>query len=67
MSDEDVMCSGKDDSSHLEDGCRNDQAHIDAINRYRESQGDEPITVDVPSLPFPRIAYCDAIKMIQDG
>ena len=28
--------------------------------------GDEP-TVDVPSLPFPRIAYCDAIKMIQDA
>ena len=45
----------------------NDQEHIDTINQYRESQGEEPITVDVPSLPFPRIEYCDAIKMIQDA
>ena len=68
MSDEDVMCVQEMMIHHIwKMVAENDQAHIDAINRYRESQGDEPITVDVPSLPFPRIAYCDAIKMIQDA
>ena len=44
----------------------NDQDQIDIIE-YRASQGDVPISVEVPSLPFPRIEYCDAIKMIQDA
>ena len=68
MNDEDVMGVQERMIHHIwKMVAENDQEHIAAINRYRESQGDEPITVDVPSLPFPRISYCEAIKMIQDA
>jgi len=68
MNDEDVMGVQERMIHHIwKMVAENDQEHIAAINRYRESQGDEPITVEVPSLPFPRISYCEAIKMIQDA
>ena len=41
------------------------QAYIHAINDYRATQGEEPIEVIVPELPFPRLSYCDAIETIQ--
>ena len=43
----------------------NDQNLIDAINIYRNSQGKENIIVEMPNLPFPRIPYCDAIKIVK--
>ena len=68
MNDDDVMCVQERMIHHIwKTVAENDQDQIDIINEYRESQGDEPITVEVPSLPFPRIEYCDAIKMIQDA
>ena len=68
MNDDDVMAVQERMIHHIwKMVAENDQEHIDTINQYRESQGEEPITVDVPSLPFPRIEYCDAIKMIQDA
>ena len=45
----------------------NDQALIDVVNEYRASQGKEPVTVEVPSMPFPRIPYCDAIEIVKQG
>ena len=41
------------------------QAYIHAIYDYRATQGEEPIEVIVPELPFPRLSYCDAIETIQ--
>ena len=68
MNDDDVMCVQERMIHHIwRMISENDQDQISIINEYRESQGEEPITVDVPSLPFPRIEYCDAIKMIQDA
>ena len=68
MNDDDVMAVQERMIHHIwKMVAENDQEHIDTINQYRESQGEDPITVDVPSLPFPRIEYCDAIKMIQDA
>jgi nondiscriminating aspartyl-tRNA synthetase len=68
MNDDDVMCVQERMIHHIwKMVAENDQDQVAIINTYRESQGDEPITVDVPSLPFPRIEYCDAIKMIQDA
>ena len=68
MNDDDVMCVQERMIHHIWGKvAEHDQDQIDIINQYRESQGDEPITVEVPSLPFPRIEYCDAIKMIQDA
>jgi len=44
-----------------------DQHLIDIINEWRTEQEPslEPITVEVPSLPFPRVEYSDAIEIIQ--
>jgi aspartyl-tRNA synthetase len=68
MNDDDVMCVQERMINHIwQSVADNDQDQIDIINKYRESQEDQPITVDVPSLPFPRIEYCDAIKMIQES
>ena len=65
---DDVMCVQERMIHHIwKTVAENDQDQIDIINEYRASQGDEPISVEVPSLPFPRIEYCDAIKMIQDA
>ena len=42
-----------------------DQNLIDIINEYRVSQELDPITVEIPALPFPRVSYDDAIEIIQ--
>lgn len=42
------------------------QSYIAMINDYRTSKGEEPIQVIVPELPFPRVSYCDAIRIIQE-
>jgi len=68
MNDDDVMGVQERMIHHIwKTVAENDQEHIDTINAFRESQGDDAITVDVPTVPFPRIEYCDAIKMIQDA
>tara|TARA_B100000609_G_scaffold188_1_gene148 strand:+ start:520 stop:1920 length:1401 start_codon:yes stop_codon:yes gene_type:complete len=68
MTDEDVMGVQERMIHHIwKSVAQNDQAHIDTINAFRETQDLEPISVEVPSLPFPRIDYCDAIKMVQDA
>ena len=68
MTDEDVMGVQERMIHHIwKSVAQNDQAHIDTINAFRETQELEPISVEVPSLPFPRIDYCDAIKMVQDA
>jgi aspartyl-tRNA synthetase len=68
MTDEDVMGVQERMIHHIwKCVAENDQEHIDTVNEYRASQELEPISVDVPSLPFPRIDYCEAIQMIQDA
>lgn len=68
MTDEDVMGVQERMIHHIwKSVAQNDQDHIDTINAFRETQELEPISVEVPSLPFPRIDYCDAIKMVQDA
>mgnify|MGYP003312323054 CR=1 FL=1 len=68
MTDEDVMGVQERMIHHIwKCVAENEQEHITTINAYRETQELEPISVDVPSLPFPRIDYCDAIQMIQDA
>ena len=68
MNDEDVMCVQERMIHHIwSQVAANDQNLIDIINEYRASQGDEAITVEVPSLPFPRIPYCDAIEIVKAG
>ena len=68
MTDEDVMGVQERMIHHIwKCVAENDQEQIDTINAYRESQELEPIAVEVPSLPFPRIDYCEAIQMIQDA
>ena len=42
------------------------QALIATINAYREEQGEAPVEVIVPELPFPRIEYDDAIRIIKE-
>ena len=42
-----------------------DQNLIDIINEYRVSQELDPITVEIPVLPFPRVSYDEAIEIIQ--
>ena len=42
------------------------QALIAIINQYREGQGEEPVEVIVPQLPFPRVEYDDAIRIIKE-
>lgn len=68
MDDDDVMAVQERMINHIwQSVADNDQEQIDIINQYRVSQDEQPITVEVPSIPFPRIEYCDAIKMIQDA
>ena len=68
MNDEDVMCVQERMIHHIwSQVAAHDQNLIDIINEYRASQGDEAITVDVPSLPFPRIPYCEAIEIVKAG
>ncbi len=43
----------------------NDMSLFDPINVYRESQGKGPVSVEIPSVPFPRVSYDDAVSLIQ--
>ncbi len=45
----------------------NDQNLIGVVNEYRATQGQEPVNLEVPSVPFPRIPYCDAIDIVKAG
>jgi aspartyl-tRNA synthetase len=68
MNDEDVMCVQERMIHHIwTEVATKDQHLIDIINEYKTSQGEELVTVDVPELPFPRISYCDAIEIVQNG
>ena len=42
------------------------KSYIATINEYRASKGEEPVEVLVPELPFPRVSYCDAIRIIKE-
>ena len=42
------------------------QAHVATINAWRATQDEEPIEVIVPDLPFPRVEYDDAIRIIKE-
>ena len=42
------------------------KSYIATINEYRASKGEEAIEVLVPELPFPRVSYCDAIRIIKE-
>ena len=44
-----------------------DQDLVDTINIYRDTQGMEPVIIEIPELPFPRIMYDDAIEIVKDG
>ena len=45
----------------------NDMNLIDEINKFRISQQKEPVTIEIPSIPFPRVPYCEAIEIVKDG
>ena len=65
MDDEDVMGVQERMIHHIwTEVSNNDQDLMDVINEYRATQGQDAVTVDVPSLPFPRIPYCDAIEIV---
>jgi aspartyl/asparaginyl-tRNA synthetase len=42
------------------------QQLIATINAFRAEQGEEAIEVIVPELPFPRVEYDDAIRIIKE-
>ena len=68
MDDEDVMGVQERMIHHIwTEVSNNDQDLMDVINEYRATQGQDAVAVDVPSLPFPRIPYCDAIEIVKDG
>jgi len=68
MDDEDVMGVQERMIHHIwSNVVENDQNLIDVINEYRVSQGNKEIEVEIPSLPFPRIPYCDAIEIVKSG
>ena len=68
MDDEDVMGVQERMIHHIwSQVAANDLDLIDVVNEYRASQDQGPVTVEVPSLPFPRIPYCDAIEIVKAG
>ncbi len=40
---------------------------IETINHYRTTQGFEPVKVEIPEVPFPRISYDEAIDIVKSG
>jgi nondiscriminating aspartyl-tRNA synthetase len=42
------------------------QRYVGAINAYRAANDEAPIEIIVPQLPFPRVEYCDAIRIIKE-
>ena len=68
MNDEDVMGVQERMIHHIwSQVVANDLHLIDVVNEYKVSQGQDPVTVEVPELPFPRIPYCDAMESVQKG
>ena len=68
MDDEDVMGVQERMIHHIwSEIANNYMALIGVVNEYRESQGKEPVTVEAPDLPFPRIPYCEAIEIVKSG
>ena len=68
MDDEDVMGVQERMIHHIWSRVlENDQTLVDTVNEYRASQGNDPIQVTVPELPFPRIPYCEAIEIVKSG
>tara|TARA_B100000686_G_scaffold251983_1_gene262577 strand:+ start:1574 stop:2905 length:1332 start_codon:yes stop_codon:yes gene_type:complete len=68
MDDEDVMGVQERMIHHIwTEVSSNDQGLMDIVNEFRASQGLDPVSVEVPSIPFPRIPYCDAIEIVKEG
>ena len=68
MDDDDVMGVQERMIHHIWSRIAEEDHHlISMVNEWRESEGDEPITVEAPDLPFPRVSYCEAIRIVQKG
>ncbi len=68
MDDEDVMGVQERMIHHIwESVAANDQNLIEMINEWKRSQNEPEITVEAPSLPFPRISYCEAVELVKAG
>ena len=68
MDDEDVMGGQERMIHHIWcEVAANDQSLIDVVNEYHASQGRDPVILEVPDVPFPRIPYCDAIEIVKAG
>ena len=68
MNDEDVMGVQERMIHHIwSEVAANDQDLLDVVNEYRASRGQESVSVEVPSVPFPRISYCEAIEIVKAG
>ena len=68
MNDEDVMGVQERMIHHIwSEVAANDQGLLDVVNEYRASRGQESVSVEVPSVPFPRISYCEAIEIVKAG
>ena len=68
MNDEDVMGVQERMIHRIwSEVAANDQCLLDVVNEYRASRGQESVSVEVPSVPFPRISYCEAIEIVKAG
>ena len=68
MNDEDVMGIQERMIHHIwSEVAANDQGLLDVVNKYRASRDQESVSVEVPSVPFPRISYCEAIEIVKAG
>ena len=64
--DEDVMGVLERMINHVWTIISKHEMHLfEPINEFRSSQGQEPVEVVIPSIPFPRVSYDDAIALIQ--
>ena len=67
MDDEDVGGCRRDDQPYLVQDCRERHGSNRCSKRGRIPRKD-PVTVEAPTLPFPRIPYCEAIEIVkQEG
>jgi len=68
MNDEDVMGIQERMIHHIwSEVAANDQGLLDVVNKYRASRDQESVSLEVPSVPFPRISYCEAIEIVKAG
>ena len=64
--DEDVMGVLERMINHVWAKISKQEMHLfEPINEFRSSQEQEPVEVVIPSIPFPRVSYDDAIALIQ--